>query len=221
MTQEEEKALKEKQEAEAKAAEDAKAKAYTEAKAQADAKAKAEAEAAKNKPPEPMRAKELLASRGITDLDELDRILAEHKELKENSMTEQEKIKAENERLQKELAAKDEALNDKESHEVIMNAALEAGVAPTRVKKLEAIIVSDLADSGMTEAEIATLDMKEYVKKYKIELPEFFGSQQQTPPSPTTPNTPKPQNEKSAMDLTDAEWQAKKEKMREQGYNIN
>ena len=221
MTPEEEKALKEKQDAEAKAAADAKAKADADAKAQADAKAKAEAEAAKNKPPEPMRAKELLASRGITDPDELDRILAEHKELKEKGMTEQEKIKAENERLQKELAAKDEALNDKESHEVIMNAALEAGVAPTRVKKLEAIIVADLADSGMTEAEIAALDMKEYVKKYKTELPEFFGSQQQTPPSPTTPTTPKPQNEKSVMDLSETEWQAKKEKMREQGYNIN
>lgn len=212
--------MEEKQAAEKKAAEE-KAAADAKAKSDLDAKAKAEAEAAKNKPPEPMRAKELLASRGITDPDELDRILAEHKELKEKDMTEQEKIKAENDRLQKELAAKDEALNDKESHEVIMNAALEAGVSPTRVKKLEAIIVADLADSGMTDAEIAALDMKEYVKKYKTELPEFFGSQQPTPPTPPPPNSTKGEPQKSAMDLTEAEWQAKKEKMREQGYNIN
>jgi hypothetical protein len=219
MTPEEQKTLDEKQLADKKEADEKLAQAKAEAeKAEAAVK-----EAAKNKSPEPMKAKDLLAKFGIADPEELDLILLEHKTLKQKNMTEQEKINSENAELKKQIAMKDEKINAIESEKVIFDAAISAGVSPVRVKKMEAIILSEIAESGMTSEEIAALDMKEYIAKHKTDLPEFFGTvpSQQTPAAPSISNEVRQQKTIDAMNMTDVEWKIYKEKLRNQGINVN
>lgn len=135
--------------------------------------------------------KKLFDAYGVKDEAELKAKLERLGKIEAESMTEQERLKAENEKLKKEKQEAEELNAYMAFESLVNNTALSAGVKPEKLEYIQFKVGKEIQAKGYTSTELDTLLTPEWIKKLFESEPDIFGGSTSKEVTPKAPNTPR------------------------------